>query len=143
VKLNTSTSSIEIKAPAHKVWEALTRPELVKLWQYGSVLTTTWALGSPIHFGAEWNGQVFAQWGQVLEFIPDTRLKYSLYAPRPDLADSPENYFYMTYQLDEEGGKTKLTIIQDDPRPRAQSETAEDQEENSILLGLKALIEKS
>jgi len=47
-------------------------------------------------FHAEWNGQRFEQWGRVIAFNPRVSLKYSLFAPRPDLTDSPENYFFMT-----------------------------------------------
>jgi uncharacterized protein YndB with AHSA1/START domain len=36
----TNISTILIKAPVHKIWEALTNPELVKKWQFGSDLIT-------------------------------------------------------------------------------------------------------
>ena len=143
--MHTSISRIKINAPIPKVWEAITNPEMVKLWQYGSILTTTWETGSSIRFSTEWNGQVFEQWGSVIEFSPNSTLKYSLFAPRPGIIDSPENYFFMTYHLDFIQGETTLSIIQDDPRPQTQSEgQQEDKEEgeNPILLGLKALIEK-
>ena len=39
--MRTSTSTIEIDAPAIRVWEALVNPEKVKVWQYGSDLVTT------------------------------------------------------------------------------------------------------
>jgi uncharacterized protein YndB with AHSA1/START domain len=141
--LRTSTSKIEINSPAARVWQVLTDPEMVKLWQYGSVLTTTWTPGSSIRFSTAWNGQVFEQWGTVLGFDPNVSLKYSLFAPRPDLTDSPENYFFMTYFLEENQGKTTLSIIQDDPRPQTQAATQEEEGENPILAGLKALAEKA
>jgi uncharacterized protein YndB with AHSA1/START domain len=143
--LRTSTSTIKINAPATRVWEALTNPELVKLWQYGSTLTTTWEPGSPIRFRAAWNDQVFEQWGHVMEYSPNNSLKYSLFAPQPGLTDCPENYFFMTYRLEEAHGKTTLSIIQDDPRPGNQLEAQQENEEETespILLGLKALVEK-
>ncbi len=43
-------STIIINASAQKVWETLTKPELVKLWQYGSDLLTDWKEGSEIKF---------------------------------------------------------------------------------------------
>ena len=141
--MRTSVSKIEINAPAAKVWEAITNPEKVKQWQYGSVLTTTWTPGTAIRFSTAWNGQVFEQWGTVLGFDPNVSLKYSLFAPRPGLADSPENYFFMTYFLEEHQGKTRLSIIQDDPRPQSQEATKEEEGENPILVALKDLVEKS
>jgi len=63
-------STILIKAPVQKVWDALTKPELVKLWQYGSDLITDWKVGNDIRFRTEWEDKVFEQWGKVLEVRP-------------------------------------------------------------------------
>jgi len=138
VSNHTSISKVTINAPAARVWAALTQPELVKQWQFGSLLSTDWQKGSPIVFRNEWEGTVFEQKGTVLEFELDKLARYTLFAPRPDLADSPENYFTMTYLLEEADGKTTLSIIQDDPRP--QSEPA-DEDGAGILDGLKKLVE--
>lgn len=136
----TNISSIIIKAPAQKVWDALTKPELVKQWQYGSELLTDWKVGSSITFKSEWEGKGFEQWGKILEVIPMQIIKYSLFAPRPDLEDKPENYFVMSYVLHENGGNIKLEIIQEDNRPGAKQEEPND-EENPILNSLKNLCE--
>ena len=77
-------SSITINSSVQRVWEALTKPEIVKKWQYGSELITNWKIGSEIRFKSEWNGSIFEQWGKVLEFIPNQLIRYSLFAPRPD-----------------------------------------------------------
>jgi uncharacterized protein YndB with AHSA1/START domain len=77
------TSHITIQAPAMNVWQALTDPTLVKRWQYGSDLVTDWQPGHGIRFHSEWQGQVYEQWGTVLEFAPHRRIRYSLFAPRP------------------------------------------------------------
>ncbi|MBO9582850.1 MAG: SRPBCC domain-containing protein [Flavobacterium sp.] len=136
----TNISTIVLDAPTEKVWNALTQPELVKQWQYGSELLTTWKTGTEIRFRNEWEGQVFEQWGTVLEVIPNQKIKYSLFFPRPGLEDKPENYFIMSYVLSEENQKTKLEIIQEDNRPGAVQEEPQG-EENPILQGLKAVIE--
>ncbi|GGF16577.1 SRPBCC family protein [Subtercola lobariae] len=114
---STSTSFIDIAASTERVWAAVTRPELVLRWQYGSHLITDWSVGGPIRFISEWEGQRFEQWGTVLEFSPAQSLKYTLFAPRADLADVPENYFVMTYTLTRSGDSTRITIVQEDPRP--------------------------
>ncbi|MCM0665582.1 SRPBCC family protein [Flavobacterium tyrosinilyticum] len=136
----TNISIIVLNASVEKVWNALTQPELVKQWQYGSDLLTTWKTGSEIRFRNEWDGQVFEQWGTVLEVVPNQKIKYSLFFPRPGLEDKPENYFIMNYVLTEENQKTKLEIIQEDNRLGAIQEEPQG-EENPILLGLKSLIE--
>jgi uncharacterized protein YndB with AHSA1/START domain len=133
-------STITINASLQKVWDALTKPALVKLWQYGSVLTTDWQAGSPIRFTTEWEGKVFEQWGKVLEVQPNQLLKYSLFAPRPDMEDKPENYFTMSYVLSAANGQTKLEIIQEDNRPGAVQEAPQG-EENPVLQALKKVAE--
>lgn len=133
-------STIVLNAPVEKVWNALTKPELVKQWQYRSDLMTDWKVGNEIRFRNEWEGQVFEQWGTILEVVPNQKIKYSLFFPRPELEDKPENYFIMSYVLSEENQKTKLEIIQEDNRPGAVQEEPQG-EENPILQGLKAIIE--
>lgn len=139
--MHSSTSSIQINASAQRVWDALVNPDKVKLWQYGSDLITSWQPGTAIRFVTAWGDKVFEQWGTVLEFKPHTKLKYSLFAPRPDLADVPENYFYMTYQLEEADGSTKLSIIQDDPRPQPPQTSEDDGSGQAVLNTLKGLVE--
>ena len=136
----TNISIIKINAPIQKVWKTVTESEMVKLWQYGSDLITTWKIGSEIRFVTKWEEQIFEQWGKVLEFRENEFLKYSLFAPRPDLEDKPENYFVMSYVLTEENGNTKLEIIQEDNRPNAVQEEQQG-EENLILKSLKDLAE--
>ena len=133
-------STIFIQAPVQKVWDALTKPGLVKQWQYGSDLITDWKIGNDIRFRTEWEGKVFEQWGKVLDVRPNDLLKYNLFAPRPGLEDKPENYFIMSYVLTQEIGQTKLQIIQEDNRPNARQEEPQG-EENPILQSLKKVIE--
>ena len=139
--MKTSDSVVEIRAPARKVWSALTVPALVKQWQYGSDLLTTWEPGAPIVFRNEWDGQVFEQKGTVLEFTPVSRLKYSLFFPRPGEEDSPENRFFMTYELTEHGDATSVLFRQEDPRPSAPEESSGGVEGPDVLSLLKELAE--
>jgi len=135
-----NVSVIKINASPKKVWDVLTQPELIKLWQYGSDLTTDWREGSSIRFKSEWQGKIYEQWGNVLEIKPTRLIKYNLFAPRPDLEDKPENYFIMSYVLTDENGQTKLEIIQEDNRPGAAQEEPQG-EENPVLQSLKELAE--
>ena len=139
--MKTSDSTVKILAPAEKVWLALTRPELVKQWQYGSDLLTTWEIGNPIVFRNEWNGEVFEQKGRVLEFTAGVRLKYSLFFPRPDLQDIPEHYFFMTYELSESEGTTSLLVRQEDPRPPRPGASSDGDGGPDVFAYLKELVE--
>jgi len=136
----TNISTIKINASRQKVWDTITKAELVKLWQYGSDLLTSWEIGSDIKFRTEWDGKVFEQWGKVLEVRPNELVKYSLFAPGPDLEDKPENYFLMSYVLTQQDGQTQLEIIQEDNRPNAVQEKPQG-EENPVLKSLKLLAE--
>ena len=118
----------------------MTKPELVKLWQYGSELQTSWEIGTTIKFRTEREDKVFEQWGKVIKFKLNEKLSYTLFAPKPDLEDKPENYFIMNYVLENDNGKTKLEIIQKDNRPNAVQEE-EQGEENPILKSLKEIAE--
>ena len=133
-------STIKLNAPINKIWDVLTKPEFVKQWQYGSDLITDWKVDSEIRFRTEWVGQIFEQWGKILEIVPQKLIRYSLFAPRPDLEDKPENYFVMNYILSEENGCLRLDIIQEDNRQGAVQEAPQG-EENPVLSALKTLIE--
>ena len=135
-----NVSTINIKAPIERVWDVLTKPELVKQWQYGSDLITDWGVGSDIRFRTEWEGNVFEQWGKILEIRPNELIKYSLFAPRPDLADKPENYFVMSYLLTSKITHIQLEIVQEDNRSNAVQEEPQG-EENLVLMSLKKLAE--
>ncbi|RXM45238.1 SRPBCC family protein [Flavobacterium sp. YO64] len=136
----TNISTTILNASIEKVWNALTKPDLVKQWQYGSELIADWKTGNEIRFRNEWEGQVFEQWGSILEIVPNQKIKYSLFFPRPELEDKPENYFIMSYILSEESNKVKLQIIQEDNRPGAVQEEPQG-DENPILQSLKTLVE--
>jgi len=67
----TYTAEIIVEASTEKVFDALTKPELIKLWQYGRVVTTDWQVGGNIKFTSEWEGraETSEQWGTILEFL--------------------------------------------------------------------------
>jgi len=133
-------SRLILNATPERVWEVITQPQFVKLWQFGSDLQTTWEIGSDIKFRTEWNGNIYEQWGKVLGYHPNEQLIYTLFAPRESIEDSPENYSTMIYILTSNEKLTTLEIIQEDPRPFAVQEP-EQGEENPILKQLKELIE--
>ena len=113
----THIADILINAPTNRVFNALTKPELIKLWQYNREVITDWKAGNEIRFKTEAAGQVLEQWGTVLEVKTNEMIKYNLFTPRPDLDDKIENYCVTSYLLTEDNGQTKVEIIQEDNRP--------------------------
>ena len=65
----TSISTIHARSTIQKVWDALTQPEQVKKWQYGSDVITDWKPGSEVSFRTEWEGKVFEHWGKIFPRI--------------------------------------------------------------------------
>ncbi|GER89644.1 hypothetical protein KDW_38060 [Dictyobacter vulcani] len=139
--MHTSISKITMNATATRVWEAITKPELVKQWQYGTNLITDWQKGSSIVYRNEWEGTVYEQKGTILEIEPEKLVKFTLFAPRPGLENTPANFFTMIYAIEEANGQTTLTITQEDPREQSSQEQAEEKNDNGILAGLKKLVE--
>jgi len=139
--MRVSVSKVSVNAAKGTIWKVVTEPVYVQQWQYGSVLDTDWSIGGPIRFTTEWDGQTFEQWGSVLSFDAPSKLSYSLFAPRPDLEDRPENYFTMTYELTDGDGVTVLTITQEDPRPSDNPDDDEADDENPVLIALRGVAE--
>ncbi|HRH26330.1 MAG TPA: SRPBCC family protein [Candidatus Paceibacterota bacterium] len=108
---STSISSV-ITAPLPKVWDALTQPELVKQYFFGTNLETTWEVGAPIIFRGEWNGAAYEDKGTILSFEPQKSFSYNYWSNAGTLPDSLENYQILTFTVEEVTGGTKVTIDQ-------------------------------
>ena len=136
----TARASTTIHAPASQVWEALTEPELIKQYLFGSEVVTDWKVGSPIYYRGMWQGRAFEDKGTVLEVEPNQRLVSTHWSPLSGVPDVPENYHTVTYLLDEHDGNTDVTILQDN---NASEEEKQHSEQNwrVVLDGLKKLVE--
>ena len=139
---NTATAKVTtvINAPASKVWDALTEPEQIKQYLFGTQVTTDWHAGSPITYKGEWKGKPYEDKGKVLEVEPRKRLVSTFWSALAGLPDTPENYKTVRYELAPEGDRTKLTITQDN---NATQEEATEAEKNwrMVLDGIKKLLE--
>ena len=133
----THNATIHIHATAQKVFDALTQPELVRLWQYGKALSTTWETGSRIIFSTEFDGKILKQWGTVLAFQPHEFLSYTLFTPKTGIEDKPENYQTTSYLLSEENSGTRIEIRQEDPVNNPLTDISL----NPILATLKTTVE--
>ena len=139
-KTYTAAASTTINAPASRVWEALTKPELIKKYMFDTDVISDWKVGSSIVYKGEWQGKPFEDKGRILEFEPEKLLVSTHWSPHSGVPDLPENYHTVTYRLSESDGKTEVTIHQD---KNASEEEKADSEANwkAILDGLKKLLE--
>ncbi|MFN8890632.1 MAG: SRPBCC family protein [Cyclobacteriaceae bacterium] len=137
----TLNLSFLINVPVQKVWTALTDPEIVKQYFFGTKLQTSWKIGDPITFSGEWEGKEYIDKGTVLQIETGRLIAYNYWSSFSDKEDKPENYANITYQLEQEGNQTKLTIQQDsiaDQQALAHSE----QNWKMVVNSMKELIEK-
>jgi len=129
-----------INAPASKVWEALTKPDLIKQYLFGTEVRTDWKVGSPITYKGEWEGKAYEDKGKILQFDPEKTLVSTHWSPLSGVPDIPENYHTVTYRLSETDGRTEVTITQDN---NASQEEADHSTQNwkTVLDGMKKLLE--
>ncbi|MEP6677042.1 MAG: SRPBCC family protein [Ferruginibacter sp.] len=137
----TGQASITIDKPVSKVWEALTKPELIKKYFFGTDTHTDWKPGSPIRFTGEYQGKKYEDKGTILDVETNKFIKYNYWSSMSGIEDKPENYVNITYDLNELDGKTVLTIVQEnipDEKMKAHSE----ENWKKVLQGLKDMLEK-
>ena len=136
-------TSITIDASRARVWDALTRADLVKQYMHGTDMSTDWKVGSAITWKGEWKGKPYEDKGKVLAVEPEHMLRYTHWSPMGGSEDRPENYHTVTYDLAGEDGSTKLTLTQDNnPSQEAAAEMAE-KNWNPVLEGLKEVAEEA
>lgn len=136
-----SRASTTVDAPAGAVWQALTDPQLIKQYMFGTTVVSDWREGGSIVWRGEWQGKRYEDKGVILKLEPGRRIKYSHYSPLSGLPDLPENYHIVTVELRPEGGETTVSLEQDG------NATEEDRDHSAknwatMLEALKALVER-
>src|SRR5580698_3551383 len=110
------SNSIDIHAPASKVWNAFTNPEETKKYMFGCEALSDWKEGSPLIWKGTFNGvELVAVKGAIKKIRPGQYLEYTVIDPNnPAIPDLPENYLTVTLDLKEHDGQTLLTATQGD-----------------------------
>jgi uncharacterized protein YndB with AHSA1/START domain len=133
---------ITINAPVAQVWKALTDPEIVKQYFFGTNLVVKeWKVGGTILYKGEWQGKQYEDKGIILEYIPEKLLVTNYWSGFSGKPDVPENYQRITYTLIPVNGATKLTIKQENV-PSEESKKHSEQNWAMVLDGMKKLLEK-
>jgi uncharacterized protein YndB with AHSA1/START domain len=133
--------TVTINASRARVWDALTQPTMVKRYMHGTNLSTDWKEGSPISWKGEWKGKSYEDKGTVLSVQPQKVLKYTHWSPMGGSEDKPENYHTVTYELGGEGGRTTLTLTQDNNATQDEADKMANDNWGPVLNSLKETVE--
>lgn len=91
-------NTIEIHAPASQVWTVLTDSKFIQQYMFGCVVETTWKPGSPLLWKGAADGHLYVK-GSVVAIDPPHRLEYTVLGADMEIADVPENYLTIIYEL--------------------------------------------
>ena len=133
--------SIEINTKSSNVWLALTSPEWIKKYLFGTDAISDWKVGSPIIFQGEWEGKKYSDKGTILKFEKNKIFQYDYWSNFSGFEDKPENYTRITFELSETNNKTFLTLIQDHFVTQLQYEHSSKNWE-MILTSIKKMLEE-
>jgi uncharacterized protein YndB with AHSA1/START domain len=133
--------SITIKATKANVWKALTNPEQIKKYFFGTETKSDWRVGSTITFGGVWDGKPYLDKGTILQIEAEKILKYNYWSSFAGTEDIPANYANVTYQLSGRDGEILYTVTQDSIKS---SEALEHSKQNwqMIMKSMKELLEQ-
>lgn len=118
----TARTSLPIAAGRDAIWHAVTDPDTIARYLYGTRVTTDWQAGSPITYRGEWEGTPYEDKGTILEIVPGERLVTSYYSPLSGKPDVPDSYQTVSYLLADDGDRTLVTITQDGCTDRAEAD---------------------
>ncbi|MET1089023.1 MAG: SRPBCC domain-containing protein [Arthrobacter sp.] len=135
-------SSVTIEAPPGRVWDVITDPVATKEFMFGAELGTDWSVGGPITWRGSWEGREYEDKGVVLAVESGRKLVYTHFSPLAGEEDKPENYHTLTWTLQDQGGRTILTLSQD---RNATAEAAEHSKAmwDGLVADVKRLAERS
>ena len=142
-------NTITINAPAGKVWDVLTNPNQTRKYMFGCETISDWQVGSPLLWQMQYENKDFvAVKGNIVDIRQGKFLAYTTIDPNnPSIADIPENYLTVTYDLTSENDHTILHVTQGDYNTVAEGEKRYKDAYNGgegwnpILIQIKAIAE--
>lgn len=135
-----ATAEIEISAPPARVWDALTDPDQIRRFMFGTRVETDWKPGSPIVWKGGYQGREYEDRGEIIEFEAPRLLKVTHFSPLSGREDRPENYHELTYELQERAVGTRIRLSQDNNSSLDEAEHSQGMWE-TLLSGLKDVVE--
>jgi len=139
---NIAKAETTINTSADKVWTALTDPDTIKKYMFGTTVVADWKEGGKIVWKGVWEGKSYEDKGKILSPEPKRKLQYSHFSPLTGLDDIPENYHIVTIDLTEKDKQTTVILTQDN---NADEKTKDHSEKNwkMMLASLKKLLEEN
>jgi uncharacterized protein YndB with AHSA1/START domain len=137
---HVAVAETEIDASPDEVWDALTDPEQIEKYMFGSRVETDWKQGGQITWKGEYEGKSYEDRGKILEIEPPSRLKMTHFSPMSGKEDLPENYHTLLYEVEGNDGTTRIRLSQAN---NASQEEADHSQTNweKMLSGLKEVVE--
>ena len=127
-----------IKAPAEKIWEALTTPAFTRLYWFDIDVSSDWKVGSPVSYLK--NGKTLVD-GKVLEAKRPKLLSYTFREVGTEASHEPHTK--VTIELEPEAGTetVRLTVVHSDFVANSKHRPSISQGWPAVLSGLKSLLE--
>jgi uncharacterized protein YndB with AHSA1/START domain len=138
---HVATAETEISASPARIWNALTDPEQIKEYMFGSEVETDWKPGSSIVWKGEYEGKKYEDKGEIVEIEPQERLKVTHFSPLGGKEDVPANYHTLVYELERHGDTTRVSLSQDNNATKEEAEHSSSMWEQ-MLAGLKEVVER-
>ncbi len=129
-----------VTATPDRVWTALTEPDQIAAYMWGTRVETTWEVGSSIRWNGEHDGKAYQDKGTVLTYEQPNVLSVTHYSPMSGQPDESENYHTLVYTLTADGEGIHVELTQDGCDDEAQAEQFSANWQQ-MLDGLKAHVE--
>lgn len=133
-------ASVTISASPERVWEALTDPNMIKQYMFGSTVTSSWKVGAPITWKGEMNGKAYEDKGSIQRFDPPRLIEYTHFSPLSGQPDVPENYHLVRVKLSPADGATRVDLEQTG-NPTEESRKHSENNWTQMLNGMKKVVE--
>lgn len=132
-----------IASNPEKIWSILTKPEISSKVYYGASVHSDWTVGSAIRYigpGRDGENTLHIQ-GEVLAFDPLKKLSHTTLVGNAYQADVKAYASVVTYELEDAGFATCLTIRHEDWQPEDPSYANTKENWWLLLSNIKTLAE--
>lgn len=138
---NTVKKKITIKAPVSEVWNALTNPDIIRQYFFGTHADSDWQTGSSITYSGTWDGKEYRDKGKILEIEEERKLSHTHWSSLSGTEDVPENYYTVTYSLEPKGEDQTILKVSQEGNMSRESASHSGKNWEMVLEKMKGLLE--
>lgn len=128
---------MEVPASVEQAWTALTDPDAVRRWYFGTVPKTSWEVGSPIEFVDD-DGDVQIA-GILLDVDAPRTLSHTFIATWYGTEDDQGS---LHWRLEPAASGTRITLTHRNPRDASREGSETDEGSRQIMDGLRKVLEE-